>query len=756
MSIQSVKLAAAFSTALWAFAPAAALADETEANEAAEEAQPVEDRITVTATRTPVLIKEAPATVTIITDEEIADQLATDTKDLVRFEPGVSVRRAPARFTAAGGTTGRGRNEDFVIRGIGGNRVLIQVDGIRTPQGFAFGGQDAGRGDYTDISLVKSVEILRGPASSLYGSDGVAGVVSFTTADPVDLIGSDEFGGFVRSQYSSEDDEFAQTVSLATQSGNWSSMIAYTRRDFEELETQGDVGGVGIERTIANPQDGFSNAALGKLVWDNGMHRVRLTGEFLEQEIETNVLSSQRTVTFGPPGLVPPAWTVDRTDAEDTIERWRTTLDWTYNSTGDGAIDYAHLAAYYQDTTNSQRAEEDRTTITVNAPDRVRINELNTEVLGFVAEARSSFETGSIQHTLSIGGDVSWTEQESLRDGTFPPFGETFPTRAFPLTDFTLGGLFVADQIEIADGVVTLFPALRFDFYDLNPTDDPLTAAIDPEGQSDNRISPKFGVVVKLTEEVRLFGNYTQGFLAPTPGQVNNFFTNLIQGYASIPNPDLAPETSESFEAGIRFNNETVAAQIVAFSADYEDFINQILIGGQFGNPANPALFQFVNEEDASVEGIEGKLALRFDSGLRANFAFAYADGDRFDSTIGANVPLQTIDPFNLVAGLGYSDPEGRFGGDIILTYNSRKDEDEVDDTQCGGTCLRPDSSTIVDITAFVNLTDSVRLRAGLFNVFDETYAFWSDVRGLSTTGDPFEAFTRPGRNVSASVSFAF
>ncbi|MEO1489713.1 MAG: TonB-dependent receptor plug domain-containing protein, partial [Pseudomonadota bacterium] len=214
---------------------------QAQAATATDQAVEEEKQITVTATRTPVLVEEAPATVTIITDEEIADQLATDVKDLVRFEPGVTVRRASARFGAAGSSLGRGRNEDFVIRGIGGNRVLIQVDGIRTPQGFGFGAQDAGRGDYTDVSLVKSVEILRGPASALYGSDGVAGIVSFTTADPIDLLGNDAVGGFMRSQYSSEDDEFAQTATLAAQGKNFSGMIAYTRRDFSELETQGDV-----------------------------------------------------------------------------------------------------------------------------------------------------------------------------------------------------------------------------------------------------------------------------------------------------------------------------------------------------------------------------------------------------------------------------------------------------------------------------------------------------------------------------------
>ena len=122
--------------------------------------------ITVTATRTAIDVVDAPATVTVINQEQIADEMATDVRDIVRFEPGVSVRRAPARFGAALGTTGRAGNEDFNIRGIGGNRVLIQVDGIRSPQGFTFGAQEVGRGNATDVGLIKSVEILRGPASA--------------------------------------------------------------------------------------------------------------------------------------------------------------------------------------------------------------------------------------------------------------------------------------------------------------------------------------------------------------------------------------------------------------------------------------------------------------------------------------------------------------------------------------------------------------------------------------------------------------
>ena len=718
--------------------PAAALA----ADEAATEN---DEQIVVTATRIPLQIADAPATVTVIDDEQIADELATDIKDLVRYEPGVSVRRAPARFGAALGATGRARNEDFIIRGIGGNRVLIQVDGIRSPQGFSFGAQDAGRGGYTDVSLVKSVEILRGPASALYGSDGLAGAISFTTSDPVDLIepGS-RFGGFVRASYSSADEEFTETAALAGIFGDVSAMLSYTRRDFQEPENRGEIGGLGSTRTLPNPQDGNSNAVLGKLVWDTGAHRVRLTGEYLETEVATDVLSGQGPAfLFGPF----PSWIVDDLTALDTTERGRVSLDWTY--AGEGVIDYAHAAAYYQDGRDVQFTDEDRSPVGATPrPDRERLNTFENEVYGASAEARSVFGNDAFRTTLAFGGDISWTRQEGLRDGTEPPFGEVFPTRAFPATDFMLGGLFLASEFTFFDGALTLFPALRYDFYDLDPTDDPLLPDFAGSAQSDDRLSPKLGVTVKLADDVLLYGNYAQGFRAPTPYQVNNFFENLAFGYTSLPNPDLGPETSESWEGGIKFSTEAVSLQLAAFTADYDDFISQQVVGGSF-TPMDPAQYQFVNYDAVAIEGVEAKANFRMGNGFYSRFAIAYADGDIL-SPGQAPAPLDTIDPLNLVLGIGYRQPQGRFGGELIATHHARKPLDETD----GG--YRPDAFTILDATAFFALTDALKLRAGIFNIFDEKYAYWQDVRGLSATSTTTDAYTRPGRNASVSLSFQF
>ena len=58
--------------------------------------------------------------------------------------------------------------------------------------------------------------------------------------------------------------------------------------------------------------------------------------------------------------------------------------------------------------------------------------------------------------------------------------------------------------------------------------------------------------------------------------------------------------------------------------------------------------------------------------------------------------------------------------------------------------------------TAFVTITDAIKLRAGVFNLTDETYAYWSDVRGLSDTSTVTDAYTRPGRNASVSLSLRF
>lgn len=731
--------------------PSAAFAQQSAGNEAPPpvelallEEQPGRT-ITVTATRTPRALEDVPATVSVIGEERIADELATDIRDLVRFEPGVSVPRQPARFGAALGTTGRDVNSGFRIRGIGGNRVLIQVDGIRVPDGFTFGAQNAGRGDYVDLGIVRSVEILRGPASALYGSDGLAGAVSFQTSDPADLLtGGTNVAAMLRGAYDGSNEELSETALLAGRAGRLSALVTYTRRDGHELGNRGEVGGTGSARTLPNPQDVESNAVLGRIVFDAGAHhRLRLTAEYADGQVDTDVLSGRSATVLNLLGT-------------DTTERSRVSFDWRY-SNDEGVLRFAQIAAYLQDGENRQFTFEDREP----AVDRTRLNTFENRVIGAAAEARLRFDTGAIRHNVVIGGDYSQTTQQGLRGGTVPPAGETYPTRAFPVTDFTLAGLFITDEIELAGGALTLFPALRFDSYSLDPENDPLLPTFQGSAQDGSRVTPRFGVVGRIGGGFSVYGNYATGFKAPAPSQVNNFFENLTSpffSYRSVPNPNLGPETSQTFEGGVRFTSDIFRASLSAFTGKYEDFISQQQVGGA-GTIADPIIFQFVNLTEVEISGFEGRADLNLPSGFTANLAFAYAEGESI-APGGARSPLATIDPLKIVGGLGYRDPAGRFGVNLFATYNARKD---LADTAgvCTATCFIPDESFVLDATAHIRIGEHVTLRGGLFNLTDARYSLWSDVAGLANPAPPpainaTDAYTNPGRHARVSITFRY
>lgn len=713
------------------------------------EAVDQKEKVTVTATRQKRRTDEVPGTVTVITDEEIEKNLATDIKDLVRYEPGVSVRTQPSRFTAAGASTGRDGNSGFNIRGLEGNRVLIQVDGIRVPDSFSFGPQVTGRGDYVDIDLLKSVEILRGPASALYGSDGLAGAVSFITKDPEDLIGAGEtFGGRARVSYGSADDSWAESVvgAVKTNDGMWQGLLAYTRRDAHETETHGDNDAPNSSRTEANPQNIESNGVLAKLLfvpteWD----KFRLTYEYSDRNIDTEVLSGR---------AIPPyaASSVIDLDANDEITRNRVSLDHRHEN-GGGFVNNMFWGIYYQDATTREFSAEDRFT----SADRTRDSTFDNSVWGATLQLESSFTIGGIVNNFVYGGDYSETSSQGIRAGITPPVGETFPTKPFPDTTFTLAGIFIQDEIVLAGGKLKLYPALRWDSFDVDPELDPLYHLGVVAPQHDSHLTPKFGAVYWPVDQFGLFFNYANGFKAPSPSQVNNSFTNLTFGYTSIPNPDLKPETSETFEGGVRVRDIAVAGgdlrgYVTAYTGKYQDFIDLVQVS------AGPPLivFQNINLGEVEISGVEARVDVEWPWGLGFTIAASASEGDVTDA--GVTEPLASIDPFKLVAGVRYTDPDGRFGAQLIATHSAGKDASDLPVGFCtpSAACVLNDDFTLLDLTAFWNVTDHVAVRAGVFNITDEKYSWWSDVRGLGSPSAVVDAYTQPGRNASVSLSYRY
>ncbi len=740
-----------FALALLAATPASATAstvpDTTVAAGADAGDAPV---ITVTATRSPTDAANVAATVSVMTAEQIQDNLMEDIKDLVRFEPGIDVRRQPSRPGAAAGTTGRDGNSGFTVRGLSGNRVLIQQDLIRLPDAFAFGAQSAGRGDYADIELLKSVEFLRGPTAALYGSDGVAGAVSFTTRDPEDLIDAgNSIGARARMGYGAADEGWAKSLMLAGRTGALSALIAYSRRDNAATRNFGTNDAQDATRTVPNPLETNSDSLLGKLVLDaGGGHKLRLTGEIARSETTSDVLSGR---TPRPPSGILPATAVIDLDLRDNLSRDRLSLDWRYS--GSGLVEDAFLIVFQQNSRNRQQSFEDRN----SAADRIRDNQFNNRVTGINGQAALKFTTNTLKHRLLVGGDFSRTRQAGLRSGTVPPFGETFPTKAFPDTDYDQGGIFVQDSIDIADGRLLLYPSLRLDHYRLGATADPLFAGqqVNSSGQ---RLSPKLGFVGWITPSFGLFGSYAEGFRSPTPSQVNNGFINPVAGYVSLGNPDLRPETSRAWEGGLRLKEAKLGGvrlngQINGFSARYRDFIDQVQVSGGF-TPQNPAVFQFINFASVRIEGIEAKLDVAMGSGFGGNVALAWARGTSTGVRPGqtaVTTPLSPISPFNLVAGLNWRGLDERLFVQAIVTHSAAKQQNAIAEA-CTPNCFTSPAFTIVDLTASFSVTENAQARIGIFNVTNRKYWWWNDVRGLAGASPIADAFTMPGRNVSASL----
>jgi hemoglobin/transferrin/lactoferrin receptor protein len=308
---------------------------------------------------------------------------------------------------------------------------------------------------------------------------------------------------------------------------------------------------------------------------------------------------------------------------------------------------------------------------------------------------------------------------------------------------------------------------VRFDYYKLEPKRDALFTANVPASQSESHVSPKLGVVWKATDLVTVFANAAAGFKAPSPSQVNNGFANLASNYRSISNPDLKPETSRTFELGLRLNRPTWNASVTGFTGQYDDFIEQVQVRGTF-TATDPAVYQYINQSKAEITGAEARFATELGGGFTLQGAASYARGNSENN--GRKAPLTSVDPVKVVAGLSYRDPAARFGGALNAVHSAREAAGRsgascsttlvvngVPRTQTGPDyCWMPKAFTVLDLTAYWNVTDNVTLRGGVFNITGQTYAWWSDVRGLADNSTVKDAYTQPDRNYSVSLAVKF
>jgi hemoglobin/transferrin/lactoferrin receptor protein len=276
-----------------------------------------------------------------------------------------------------------------------------------------------------------------------------------------------------------------------------------------------------------------------------------------------------------------------------------------------------------------------------------------------------------------------------------------------------------------------------------NPSEPPVSI-------EETSLSPKLGIAWRLRDGANVYLQYAHGFRAPPFDDVNIGLDLPQFNVRAIPNPDLAPERSDSVELGLRFHGGFVHGSASVFASRYEDFIeSRVNIGTDPETGAT--LFQSRNLSSAEIAGAEA--ALEFDLGalrpslerLTGYLTASWTDGE--DTTRGE--PINSIDPPRGLAGIRYGSPSGAYGVGLELTLVGAKHG--VDET--AGPLFRPGSYEVLDLRLQWRPHPRVTASLGFFNLTDRVHYEWATVRGLAPTDPLLPLYREPGRNFAVTVT---
>jgi hemoglobin/transferrin/lactoferrin receptor protein len=698
--------------------------------------------VTVSATRSERKTDNVPRIVTVTTAEEIQELGARNVGDVFKDSPDITVPQQTGRFSLAFGSQGRGGQESINIRGLQGNNVLLLVDGIRVPNQFSFGSLSSGRGNFLDVDGFRKIEVVRGPSSTQYGSDGLAGIVHFQTFNPRDFIqkGTDK-GGFARTGYSSVDNSSNTTFAYAGKTQDMQGMVLGNIQSGHQLENQGSNYSTGINRSAPNPADYRNWYVLSKaLLRINSVSSVGITYESQNVGQNVNNLSDLSRA-------------VATSTASDTTSRDRISGEYHYRDSANEVIQAAKVMLYRQDASVTQKSYQESAAGSGRPyPWRSRTNTYSQNTKGL----NTSFEsntTAILNQRLTYGLDWSSAEISSQINAA----GNGASITPAPSSKYDLGGAFFQSEMEFGD--LTLIPAIRYDSYSIQPQTG-LTSS-----NSGSAVSPALGAVWNWATALRPFINWGRAFGAPTPDQALATHANSGPGsnYRVIANPNLRPQTGNGFELGSRGRAGSWRYQVSAYANRYDDFIAQVTTQGSLLSPIHPAILQYQNLNSVSIRGWDVRTDWAFAERWQANAAMAYSNGQQTQD--GVTAPLNTIQPLRAVVGMRYDAIE--WGAFANLIWNQGKAASNVNfNSNTGGTAnqfLTP-ASTILNLTGYWKPTKQLTLNFNLNNVFNSTYWNWAGVQGsVTTVSSPMynaaaaqQAATAAPRNAQISLRYDF
>jgi hemoglobin/transferrin/lactoferrin receptor protein len=693
--------------------------------------------VTVTAERQETTVYNASATVSVKKAADLERRLVKRPQDLVADEPGVAIAGKPNRTGAT----------NYTIRGITDNRVKLVIDGIPVQDYPGVLSTTAGAGgpgsytrDFVDFDALKQVEIVRGPASALYGSDALGGVIGFVTKDPEDylkLFGKDWYLG-MKAAYDSVDHSLSTTETLAGRAGPWSAMVVATGRWGHETRPNTAVAQSAYTGTTVNPQDVRQGNVLAKLVYDTpDAGRWRLTVERFRKDVDTDLQSSLLASTLAALGA-------------DVTDRDRISLDWE-----------GYLDTWFADKGKAKlyatRLERTEVTDTVaSSYTQWRRDTYSQDIYGGELQLTKGFDALGLAHSLTYGATFDWTETERLSEGTRTPNatgipsssfgGDTYPHKKFPDTRTTTFGLYAQDVA--ASGAWRFIPALRFDVWRLDPTIDDLFLASGQtavEKQTELSLSPKFGLTYDLNETYRLFGQYAHGFRAPPYDAVNYGFVNTLYGYQILANGNLDPESSDGFEAGLRGRfADGSSLQLSGFYNLYKNFLSLNCTANCSG-VGGLMTYQFENLNKVRIWGLEAKGEWKARDDLSVYGSLAYAKGRDLDTDLA----IDTVDPFTAVVGARWRPVDA-------WTLEARVKGVASDGKVSSSSYVKTPAYAVADLFATFEPSKNVVLSAGVLNVLDRSYFNPADLVMVSGSGASIERYRAPGRSLAASLTLRF
>lgn len=651
---------------------------------AAEEGEATQlDTISVTATRNPIKAFEYPGMVTVIGPQQLETLQPSSPDDILRFVPGVEFSGGPRR-------TGEAPS----IRGFSGPDIVVLFDGARQNYNSAHDGRF-----FIDPSVLKSVEVLRGSASSLYGSGGNGGVIEFRTIDAADILAPGEtVGTKISTGYQTANREtYGSFTGVATPVEGLDLVANVAKRDSGSIEL-----GDGSE---LDDSDDDIISGLGKVGYGFAEHH-RVEASFLTFRNDAEEPSNGQGLGSD-----------DIVDKEIRSDTYR--LAYSYKNPGDNLLDIDALA-YYTD----MQVDELRLDDLGAGPLGEKLKR-DVDTIGFRLDNRSrAMLTDDIGATFTYGGEFSRDEQNGAsasgdREGV-PDATTTF----FGL--FAQGEFAIAEPFGVLPGDVLIIPGVRFDSYK--------SSSDLADSNTDQAVSPRLGVSYLPVEWFNVFASYGHAFRAPHVDELYmsgvHFEIPVGAGVTNrfVANPDLKPQRTQTFEfgGGMSFKDVFEERDRLEFKASHfiiwgKDFIDLSVDQPELFIDCNPFIpgncdgtTNSTNVPKAKLWGDE--IELHYDgSRFIASAGYSRIDGENRDT--GEKLGVLTPDRFTVMGGVKVPEIDSLVGWRSTFAAKFDKVDNESEER---------DAYDVHDIFFAWQPSDGLlkglRLDLGVDNLFDENY----------------------------------